>query len=840
MRKIFILLIFDFLFFNNLYSKEIDLTASEESIFSDTETVRVTQWKKIRSIDTKINAIKGKILGLSYISNVADPDSEQYLLEKSPLGLRNDAVRVKMNLLKAQDHLYLGDPLAAIHIVEKEMNYIDPRNRGYISWAYQILFEANRQLKNHNYSSNVCLKMLVIGGYEEDLFSDKWRFSCSMEFLKETMVRKENNTLQEYKQNLIIWSNSPVIKRDSKYMVLSATYISLGLRNLYSNNINAISFLEEAIGHTKSGNSYIARAYLVLSLLKYEMGKKEESLSLIRFLSGDFKGYGENLKYFENDEMSRIVSRLCLARFHASMFNLVAAETWYHDILIENKVTGNDLLEKEKLKAYLEYAHVLYMRKNYLESAKQYREAIEKNNLNIIDLKNEHILGQSSQIRTSKFILAKILSKTSARNHEAEGNLIDLLSETETDILFLQKVKADYNKSNEEGVENILALASLAEEYGIKSEIVSMALNFRKAFFHLENEISVIRADLANAINVAEHTYSGIIEVRGISSLSKLKNILDEYKNIVLELDKLEYQFWDSNKPGSEFAKKNRFELIKRFISMEDDISKYKIKEEIDDKIYSPKLPGALQNLSKNINKMNSEMSNVNYLFTINDNKIPKKIDNDDIDLLENNYSKFVIENFYKELIKNAIEERTFQLSRSLKPSSTLVFEKQANIVDSTMQDIRKLHVKNREEPFSIGDVEIVTATRNSWDNLFSSYREMLLAISNVKDRIINDRKEILSKIEKINNHTIQEEIVLDKLKKSILNEYVKISRDLVSQIEPRAFEFKDYVNISLADHNKGIYDLKKERDYEIKKASEERENWLNSLRQSVNMDLMR
>ena len=156
------------------------------------------------------------------------------------------------------------------------------------------------------------------------------------------------------------------------------------------------------------------------------------------------------------------------------------------------------------------------------------------------------------------------------------------------------------------------------------------------------------------------------------------------------------------------------------------------------------------------------------------------------------------------------------------------------------MNNIYNLHLRNREEAYSIGDNELLDATRNSWNNLFSSYKQLLIAISNIKDRIINERKEILNKIEQINNHTLQEEVTLEKLKKSILNEYVSISKELVNQIDPRAKEFKDYVNISLSDHNKGIYDLKKDRDEEIKKASEERGNWLNSLRQSLNMDLMR
>ena len=64
----------------------------------------------------------------------------------------------------------------------------------------------------------------------------------------------------------------------------------------------------------------LARSYLKIALLKYEFGKKEEALSIIRYLSEDFKGYGENLKYFEKDDTARVLARLCLARFHASMF----------------------------------------------------------------------------------------------------------------------------------------------------------------------------------------------------------------------------------------------------------------------------------------------------------------------------------------------------------------------------------------------------------------------------------------------------------------------------------------------------------------------------------------
>lgn len=840
MRKRYIFLIL-FLFYNQtIFSEEINLTPSEKSIFFENEDVRVTQWRKISSIDTVIDSIKGKVIGLSYISNVADPEGKEYELQKSPLGLKNDPIRVKMNLQKAQDHLHLGDQLAAIDLVKKEIKNIDPRNRGYISWAYQILFEANRQLKNHEIASSICLKMLVIGGDREDLFSEKWRFSCSIEFLHETSLRKGKENQADFKNSLIIWSNSPVVKRDSKYMILSSTYIALGLRNIYLKNNNSISYIEEAIGHTKSGNKYIGRAYLVLSLLKYESGNKKESLSIIRFLSGDFKGYGENLKYFEKDDVSRQIARLCLARFHASMSNLVAAETWYKDVLLEKKVTGIDLLDKEKINVHLEYAHVLYMQKNYLESAKEYKQAIQGSGLEILTINNGMSSENRKQIRTSNFILARILSKTSGRNYEAESQLLDLLSQTEADIRFLQKVKTDYEKSKEESVENILALASLAEEYGIKSDLVTNTLIFRNAFYHLDQEISVIRVDLANALNVADYTYSGINEARAISSLTQLAQMLDEFKRIILDLDLLEYQIWNIKNPGIEFSKKNRFELLKIFVSMNDDVSRYKLKEKIEDKIYKPKLPETLQNLSQNMNKMNAEMAGVKFLYSFNENKIPKDKLNDNIELLENSYSMYLLEKMYQDLTKITIDERYFQLSRSLKESSVFIFQKESEILEKTMYSLYNLHKKNRSKAYSIGDTELLVAMNDSWENIFSTYKQLLLAVSNVKDRIITERKEALSRVDLINSHLFEEEKYLVKLKESILSEYIKISKELVKQIEPRANEFKDYVNISLSIHNKEIYDLKKERDVYIQKASEERENWLNSLRQSVYMDLMR
>ncbi len=840
MKKNILLFIIGLSIFSNILALELNLTASEKSVFADNENIRVTQWNKIQSINTKLETLNSKILGISFLSNVADPNSKLYMFQKAPLGLSNDPVRVKINLTKAQEHMYLGDYLTANEIVEKELKNIDSRNRGTISWAYKILFQANRMLKDHTKTTQVCLKMLYIGGDEEYLFPDLWRLACSNEFVKESMQIKKKNNYEQVKQNLIIWSNSPIVKNDSKYMVLSASYISLSYRYIFSDNSFSINYLQEAISHTKSGNYLIARSYLVLALLKYEFGKREEALSLIRYLSDDFKGYGENLKYFEKDETARVLARLCLARFHASMYNLKASETWYQDVLNEENVSKFELDENEKLKAQMEFSHILFLQKKYKESAISYRKTIEKTSSSFNNLFSDVPLERGNKIRISRFLLAKILSKSEVKNKDSKLLLLDLYGETTADLQFLKKLKENSIKDKSEQIENILALASLAEEYGLESNKVTVALNFRNAYYNLENELRVIRSDLANSIYVNDLSYSGILETRAVSSLYKIDNILNAYKDIALELDSLEYQLWDTEKAGSKFAKDHRYELLKRLTAMDDEVSKYKLNQEIEDKIFKPKFPLSLKNLSRNIDNLNAEISSLNFLFALNNNKVPVKAENDGLELLENTYTRFSIDKMYDDLAKSTIEERIFQISRGLKSKSSILFEKKYVAIGDTLKSLHTLHLKNKEKPYSIGDNEIAEAIKISWSNLFSSLKQLDLSLSLVKDRIVNERKEILEKINEVNNHITKTENSILALNKMILNEYNEIVSEIVMHLFPRVKKFEDYINISLAEYAHENSKLANESDEVIKQAAEQRENWIKSLRKSAEMDLMR
>ena len=840
MKKNILIFIFGLILFSKIFALDINLTPSEKSIFADNQNVRVTQWNKVQSINTKLETLNSKILGISFLSNVADPNSKQYIFEKTPLGLNNDPIRVKINLTKAQEHMYLGDYLTAIEIVEKELKNIDSRNRGVISWAYKILFQANRMLREHSKTTQICLKMLYIGGNEEDLFPDKWKLACSNEFVKEAIQIKKKNNYEEVKQNLIIWSNSPIVKNDSNYMVLSASYISLSYRYIYSDNTFSINYLQEAINHTKPGNILLARSYLVLALLKYEFGKKEEALSIIRYLSEDFKGYGENLKYFEKDDTARVLARLCLARFHASMFNLKASETWYQDVLNEENVSKFELDGNEKLKTQMEYSHILYLQKKYKESSIAYRKTIEKTSYDFINLFGDVPHNRSNKIRISRFLLAKILSKSEVKSNDSKLLLLDLYGEAIADLQFLQKIKDNKSEDNNEQIENILALASLAEEYGLENSTVIVALNFRNAYYNLENELRFIRSDLANSINVNDLSYSGILEARAVSSLANIDNILNTYKDIALELDSLEFQLWDSEKPGNKFAKENRYELLKRLAAMDDELSKFKLNQEIEDKILNPKFPMSIKNLSRNIDNLNAEFSSLNFLFALNNNKVPAKADNESVELLENSFAKFSIDKMYDDLVKSTIEERIFQISRGLKSKSSILFEKKYSVIGDTLKSLYDLHLNNKEKPYSIGDNEIADAIKIAWLNLFSSLNQLNLALIQVKDRIIYERKEILERINEVNSHIIKTENSIQALNKVILNEYTHIANEIASNLFPRVKKFEDYINISLAEYSHENSKLANESDEKIKQAAAQRENWIKSLRKSAEMDLMR
>jgi hypothetical protein len=150
------------------------------------------------------------------------------------------------------------------------------------------------------------------------------------------------------------------------------------------------------------------------------------------------------------------------------------------------------------------------------------------------------------------------------------------------------------------------------------------------------------------------------------------------------------------------------------------------------------------------------------------------------------------------------------------------------------------LHYKNRIKPVSKNDFDFNEAVNESWSELINSYNQTIMAAKKIKNRMNQERKEILESINIITNKINNEQKLIKVVKDSIVKEYNKNINDLINQIRPRLVEFYDYVNITLSVNNKANYDLRIVRDNDIKRSSEEREKWLNSLRQSVKMDLIR
>ena len=129
---------------------------------------------------------------------------------------------------------------------------------------------------------------------------------------------------------------------------------------------------------------------------------------------------------------------------------------------------------------------------------------------------------------------------------------------------------------------------------------------------------------------------------------------------------------------------------------------------------------------------------------------------------------------------------------------------------------------------------------KNTWLNLFATLKQLELTLNQVKDRMINERREVLDKIKEVNNHLLLTEKINIELNKKIIREYNSISNELADLLFPRIKQFKDYINISLANYSEENISLSKEKNEKIKEAAEQRENWINSLKKSVQMDLMR
>ncbi len=840
MRVVYIIIIILNICCKLLIAQELNFLPSELNVFSDIEKNRVEQWKNLRRVDTEIDKIFSNITSLSFFSNTSDVTGKSKFLRINEIGLGQNVLRDEMNLLRAQDHLQLGDPLIAKDLILKDIKNFDTRNKENLVWSYKILFEANRYLKKHEEAINICLKMLSIYGEDKDSFSDKWKLSCSLEFFKEAKIENKKYIKDNLKNSLRAWSNSPLVKRDSHYMPLSAVYIALALRKIYANKNISIQYLESAITHIKNGNKNLSRAYLALALLKYENNNKDEALSLLRFLSGNFKGYGARVKYFESDEASIQIARLCLARYQASVGNLNAAETWYRDVLLENKISGNDFVKNEKKKTYWEFAQILYSQKKYLESARQYKLSLKDTFYDHNFIINKQFDENSKKIRTSNIMLAKILSKTSQKNFQAEGQLLELLGYTEADLDFLNNIKNLSKDNTEELLQSLFALASLSLEYGVNSKETENAMKFRNALSTTKSEIDSMRTDLANALNAADYTYTGIIETKAISALMKLAPILNNLKQILLTLDKIESGLWDQSNVGLDFAKKNRIEILRRLNAMDDEISKYKLKEKVESKIYKPKLPGSFQLVGENINELSAQMAAVNFLFQANDKKIPQDIPSDLLEFLDNEFANFEREKLSEEFIKLTIDNRIFQLSRNLQENTTFQFQIKEKILEKSFSEMYDLHRRNRLKSNSIGDIEFYKSLDSSWTNIIAVYKMLSITVDNIKERIISERKEILEKVEFINQHLSAQEYQYEKLKNLTYDEFQNISKDIVKLLIPRVISFKEYIKIELANHNKDIYNFKIESNKEIEKSAEERVRWLNTLRDTSKWDLIR
>lgn len=834
---IFVLIInviFDF----NSYSQIVKNTELTSDIFELDQDIRFNQWKKLREIDWKIENIKTQIRGLTLLSNIPDPESKEYEKQKFPLGLKGDPIRTEINLLRAQDHLHLGNPNTAINIIEQEIKKINPRNSKNTVWANKILFEANRQLKIHEKTTEICLKMLIISNNDEELFTDKWRLSCSLEFFYETKKRIISKQINSFKNNITIWSQSPLIKRDSKYYVLSSALISLSLIEVYSDPMFSLNYLKNSINITKYNNEFLGKSYLILALMNLKINQKDSAISILRMLSNDYKIINKNLKKVEKNDYNHSQAILCLARIYAINENYESSKFYYQKFLSFRLEDINSHLISKRHLFSIEYAHVLYQLNKFDESAFQYKYAINTLESNIV--KNKDFYKIKNKINISKFVLANIISKQSEINYENEGYLLDLISQTEADIRFIDSIKNNNNNSDESIIENIFMLASLSEQYGIKSETISRFLDFKKAYFYFDNEIMQLKNELVNSLKAIDYTYSGIIESRAISSLTYLEKIINNLKEILFSMDGLEYQLWNSKSSGLEFAKKNRFELLKRLYSMDDDISNFKIKNEIQNEIYRPNIPYVIGKTVNSVYNFGAELASLNYLFFLNSYRIPEKKYDEDIYLLEKGYSEKIYNNIYNQLVDLIIRDRYLELSKSLKPTSLKIFDRNSEIIKNTINGFYNLHNKNRIKAVSKNDIEFNEAVNESWSELINSYNQTIMAAKKIKNRMNQERKEILESINIITNKINNEQILIKLVKDSIVREYNKNINDLTNQIRPRLVEFYDYVNITLSANNKANYDLRVARDKDIKRASEEREKWLNSLRQSVKMDLIR
>jgi chromosome segregation protein len=570
-------------FFNHAFSIEIPKKNIEKEIYK---------------INSQLSLEKNKINYLTKIINER--------INKKTLRSKNDNL-VKLN--RAKNHLLMGEIETALDEVNKVEKYIDLNDIYSVMLAYKIKFEANRRLENYKDSIGICKNILVLSEPFQKLFDDKWKMLCSISFLKES---KKNKSM-DFKNNLILWSESTKANDNIDYYEKSKLINSMSIRNYYNDSNYSKNYLEKYIYKFSEKNKL--KSNLIISLMNFELGEKNKAFSDLKKLV--FTIDKKNII----DDKALLLSELTLARINSVYGNYSISQNWYQKF-IPKYINNNDFLNKiDKNKINIELSYVFYKQKKYEESEKLFEEII--NNFNLDKFYSENI-----NYNSTKFILYNLRYMSGKNKKEY---LLDettkFYKETENDFFNLKNMTFNNEENFEELKKKIIQIIYLNKKYGLHN---INSIKILKKYNDIESFNNLYERNLSDLLNAINSIYynSSYLDSITISCIDELNNNINYLKEILKNIDNLSFSMWNNKNINNKYAIETRNNYLINLGKLSND---FIFSKSVDDKIENFKLSQNAETLLDSIFeykilKIENEKKPLKILNTIEKYEIYKKI----------------------------------------------------------------------------------------------------------------------------------------------------------------------------------------------------------------------
>ena len=780
--------------------------------------------------------------------------------DDSLFGMRHDSVRASRSAGLARSHLDTGNPARSLFLSQETLSAADPFNAPARTQRLRLTYESLRALGEHAQAARVCLQALALSGNNAassgtHVFDEIWNLNCALNFahgVGPDLPPAQRLTREEFDT----FAYATVLRRGTPRVLLRSVVLATGFSSL-GRTRDALYFINEDAQHASSSSVGMPRLLLTRALLLFQMGESDEALAQFRRLADEQnnkKNELQNKNIAVNEVPDAAVQSLAqiqLARMFYARGQFPAAESWYRLAVAGSaqkqsttrKATKNFPTPGLKRALKWEFALALFAQKKYDESFLILKEFVDVNIAGDLNAAQDPGEKEALKYRLTALHAAKGMTRSQKTRSEAIERLTAMLAFADTDSLFVRQVKKPAKLNYDESLDTLRALLAIAAQYEIKTNDLKSYNTLTSALRNNVSDLRTFRFQLAHVLTPADFADTGILDVHAQFVFAQLLKAQEKLSHTFFELDVLSKALWNPDSLAVVSASKHRDEIKRRFVVLDDLVSRVKVSQiQASEfnllKSNTARVSGswsalrktraqlaALKNLSEIVRTEQLDGTGTGALKILSDAEPALR---GELAQLEEDASALLL------------EQRLLALKSDL-PDFGLDRTKESLIITSeSFRALYATHLRVRKQSAGPTDDEFFARLDKAWTLAFLAQKEILTALDQTLNNARAERRALLADVSSLISAKDSQSKGIDKMKELLAADAQKWIGDVSARIEKGVREYRNQVRIALAQaDSRQVEDLQKQNS-DFARAAEERRQWLQSLRQSVDWGLAR